>query len=189
MRLFIALALSAEVENNVAAIQARLQRTEADVRWVEPENFHITVKFLGDLEETHLPDIEAVCEDAAKKSAPFRVRVSGVSFFPKRGPLKTLWAGLSQGGDDWKALVQRMEEPLLPFGAAREGGLVPHITLGRVRSERGIEALRAAIDKEARTDCGEMSVSEIALYQSTLDPRGATYRVLRRWSLRLDAAA
>jgi RNA 2',3'-cyclic 3'-phosphodiesterase len=183
MRLFLAIHLSDDVREQVAAMQARLMESGADVKWVAAENLHVTVKFLGDQEEALLPDIEAVGGEIAKSATPFRIRVSGASFFPKRGPLKTLWVGLTEGAEPWRSLVRSAEEPLLPFGVPREGGLVPHITLGRVRSQRNAEALRTVIGREANTDCGAQDVTEIALVQSTLDPRGAIYKDVRRWPL------
>jgi RNA 2',3'-cyclic 3'-phosphodiesterase len=183
MRLFLAIHLSDDVREQVAAMQGRLKESGADVKWVETENLHLTVKFIGDQEEALLPDIEAVCEEIASSGTPFRVRVRGASFFPKRGPLKTLWVGVPEGAEPWKTLVRAAEEPLLPFGVVREGGLTPHVTLGRVRSERNVEPLREAMARETATDCGAQDVTEIALVQSTLDPRGAIYKDVRRWPL------
>jgi RNA 2',3'-cyclic 3'-phosphodiesterase len=183
MRLFFAIHLSDSVRAEVTAMQARLREAGADVKWVETENLHLTVKFLGDQEAALLPDIEAVGEAIANSAMPFRIQVRGASFFPKRGSLKTLWAGVTDGADSWRALVRSAEEPLLPFGVAREGGLVPHITLGRVRSGWNSDELRAVLTRETETDCGGQDVTEIALIQSTLDPRGAIYRDIRRWPL------
>jgi 2'-5' RNA ligase len=183
MRLFLAVELSQDVRDAVAQMRARLQASGADVRWVEPANFHLTVKFIGDQPDGRLPEIEAVCADVAAATPAFRFRVRGAGAFPKRGPLKTLWVGLSEGGDEWKALALRAETPLGAFGVPREGGLVPHITLGRVKSERGMGVLREALAAEAATDCGAQAADRITLMQSTLDPRGAIHTPLREWPL------
>jgi RNA 2',3'-cyclic 3'-phosphodiesterase len=183
VRLFFAIHLSGAVRAEIAAMQARLQETDADVKWVETENLHLTVKFLGDQDDSLLPDIEAVGETIANSAAPFRIQVRGASFFPKRGPIKTLWVGVRDGADSWRSLVRSAEEPLVPFGVPREGGLVPHITLGRVRSGRNADELRTEITREADKEYGEQDVSEIALIQSTLDPRGAIYKDIRRWPI------
>ena len=183
MRLFLAIPLSDAVRGAVAEMQARLRATGAGVRWVEPDNFHITVKFIGDRPDELLPELEGVCGAVAAQTDAFEISVRGAGAFPKRGPLKTLWAGLSEGAEAWKALARRAEGPLAAYGVAREGGLVPHITLGRAKSPEGMDDLRAALDTEARTDCGRQSADRIALVQSTLDPRGAIYKTLREWPL------
>lgn len=165
-------------------MQARLKATEADVRWVEPGNFHLTVKFIGDQPDTLLPEIEAACAEVAAVTPDFRFPVRGAGAFPKRGPLKTLWVGVGgEGADAWKALAVRAQEALAPFGVAREGGLVPHITLGRVKSSAGMDSLRAALAAEATADCGAQAAAQITLMKSTLDPRGAVHTPLRHFTL------
>lgn len=200
MRLFVALKLSDAVREAVAALQARLKasgggvaaaRGAAEVLWAEPANFHLTVKFLGDLPDALLPDVEAACAGVAAGSPFFDFAVRGAGAFPKRGgPLKTLWAGVDSGVDGagaaaWKTLVRRAEPFFVPFGVAREGGLAPHVTLGRVKSATPEQdaALRAALAAEAKTDCGAQTAARIALVQSTLDPGGAVYTVLRDFEL------
>lgn len=182
MRLFFAIPLEPEIREAVAAVQTRLRATDADVKWVEPASFHLTVSFLGDREDSQLSDLSAIGESLAATTKPFRFRVSGASSFPRRSPLlKTILVGVPEGAEEWKALVKRAEPQLLPFGVPREGGLQPHITLGRVKSERNIEALRDAISLEAKTDCGAQSATTLELVQSFLDPRGATYKTLKVW--------
>ena len=184
MRLFLAIELEEAVRDSLTALQGRLKETGADVRWVEPGNFHLTVKFIGDQPDTLLPEIEAVCADVAGTTAGFGFAVRGAGAFPKRGPLKTIWVGLSgEGVDAWKALTLRAQEPLAAFGVAREGGLVPHITLGRVKSGTGMDNLRAALAAEATADCGAQAARQITLMKSMLDPRGAIHTPLRHFEL------
>lgn len=184
MRLFTAIELSDEIRTNVAAMQTRLRDTGADVKWSESENLHLTVKFIGDVADTHLPDIETTCEQIANRAAPFRFRIRGGSYFPKRGPnLKTLWVGVTDGASEWRALAQTAHNEFDWLGLPQEHSLVAHITLGRVRGETGMADLRTALASEAETDCGTQTANQIALIQSTLDPRGATYKTLRRWYL------
>ena len=184
MRLFLAIPLADQVRDKLSAIQARLKATGADVKWVEAENFHLTVAFLGDLSEALLPDIETVCESIVESTAAFRVGVRGASYFPRKGPqIKTLWAGVTEGTAEWKMLARRTEEAFAPFGVARGPELVPHLTLGRVRSDREMGLLREAVAGEAETECGVQNAGELALVQSFLNPRGATHKTVKTWKL------
>jgi 2'-5' RNA ligase len=184
VRLFLAIHLAEDVRKSAAAMQERLKEAGADVRWVTPENLHLTVTFLGDLPDALLSEIEETCGGIAAGTKAFRFRICGGSYFPRRAPtVKTIWVGLAEGTEQWKALVRRAEGPLTVFGVPREGGLVPHITLGRVKGESGTAALRDALSQEAETDCGVQMADELALVQSLLDPRGAVYRDIRRWKL------
>jgi 2'-5' RNA ligase len=184
VRLFLAIHLAEDVRKSAAAMQERLKAAGADVRWVAPENLHLTVTFLGDLPDALLAEIEETCGEIAAGTTAFRFRVCGGSYFPRRAPtVKTLWVGLIEGAEEWKALVRRAEGPLTAFGVPREGGLVPHITLGRVKGESGTAALRDALSQEAETDCGVQMAGELILMQRLLDPRGAVYRDVHRWKL------
>lgn len=190
MRLFVAVTLSDALRGALADLQTRLRQASkeaaAEVRWVEPANFHLTVKFLGDLSDALLPDVEAACANVAAASRSFDFAVRGAGAFPRRGPLKTLWAGLDSAGDEaWKAVVRAAEPHFAPFGVAREGGLAAHVTLGRVKSATpaGDDALRAALAAEQQTDCGAQTATHLALIRSTLDPRGAVYSPVRDFEL------
>ncbi len=184
MRLFLAIPLTDEIRAEIATVQERLTAVGAAVRWSFPEQFHLTVKYLGDLDDALLPDIEYYSEWLAGEYSAFRFRVQGVSVFPKRGPdIRTLWVGLSDGVESWKMLATGTQETFAPFGVPKEQGLVPHITLGRVKGQDGMDALKTAIATESQSDFGEQVAEELVLVQSTLDPRGAIYREVNRWPL------
>jgi|GEM_PF-245545 2'-5' RNA ligase len=184
MRLFLAFLLSESLRDNLVAGQARLQASNPDVRWSSRENLHLTVKFLGDRDDTLLPDVMYNAEWIAGECASFRFRVQGVSFFPRHKPdIKTIWAGVHSGVAEWRAVAEKAQEAFAPFGVAQDGGLVPHITLGRVRSSTGKEALREAISQEAETEFGTQEATHLTLVQSTLDPDGAIYTELGSYPL------
>ena len=182
MRLFLAITLLETVRAEIAVVQERLKTAGAGVRWVAPENLHLTVFYLGDLSNALLPDIKAASAQIAAESSPFRVRALGGSYFPRKAPIpKTLWMGVTEGADDWRTLVKRCEPWFVPMGAARDGGLIPHITLGRVKSDTGIPALKAALEREAETDCGTQEATGLTLIESVLSRDGATYSEIGFW--------
>jgi RNA 2',3'-cyclic 3'-phosphodiesterase len=182
VRLFLAIELPDALRANVVALQTRLQATGADVRWTPEEHLHLTIHFLGDLTNDVYSEVEESCQIAAN-GPPFRFRAGGGSYFPKKGPPKTLWVGLTEGAAAWKALVTRTETPFFQMGVPKNAGLVPHITLGRVKSETNIALLEDAMRAEAATDCGEAEATEIALFESFLLPTGAVHEKRRAWAL------
>jgi 2'-5' RNA ligase len=180
-RLFLAVPLEEGIRSQLVAVLERLKSADADVKWVVPENLHLTIAFLGDHAPEQIDDIKTYADYVAKTTMPFLIGLRGGSAFPKKGPLKTLWVGVNEGADAWKALARRAETAFAPFGVPHGNDLTPHITLGRVRSPRGMDDLRAALRREATTDCGTQSADRLVLMASTLDPGGAVYRELSGW--------
>jgi len=175
MRLFLAIELAPDVRAALAALPSRVELPGADVRWSPPENLHCTVLFLGEHDEVALPGIHEACAAVASETAPFRIALSGTSVFPKHGPAKTLFVGMGEGASEWKALVRRAEPWFVPMGVARNGGLVPHVTLGRVRSGGEDPRVRAGWLSFSDEVFGGQSSEGIALVRSDLDRSGATY--------------
>jgi RNA 2',3'-cyclic 3'-phosphodiesterase len=186
VRLFLAIELPDALRTCLAEMQTRLQLAldgaDADVRWTPAEHLYLTIHALGDLEANVYSEVEESCAIAAKGS-PFRFRIGGGSCFPKKGPPKTLWVGLTEGANEWKTLVERTETPFWQMGVPKNAGLVPHITLGRVRSVKDTAFLTEAILAEAATDCGEAEAREITLIESFLLPTGAIHEKRRSWPL------
>ncbi len=187
MRLFLAIELEEALHEKLEALQERLKEAapEASVRWSARENFHLTVLFLGELSGDQLPAIQDMCATIASETSDFRIRVAGVSAFPKPGsgkPLKTLWVGLSEGAKEWKVLVRSAEPWFTPLGVPKSDGLVPHVTLGRVRESD--EGLLGALTLESQAEIGAQQAGALTLIESTLTPGGAIYTEQGRWELK-----
>ena len=178
MRLFLAIELEDAVRDAVRSVRERWPVGAADVRWVSEENTHLTVVFLGEQDPAALPGIQEACTAIADATSPFRIAFAGVSGFPKRGPLRTLFVELSEGGGAWRELVLRAEPWFVPMGVARNGGLVPHVTLGRVKSGGDDPILRAGMGPLSEEGFGGQSVTGLHLVHSVLDRSGATYRTV-----------
>ncbi len=175
MRLFLAIDLAPEVRASLEAIPSQADLGAADVRWSPASNLHCTVLFLGEHDPVALPGIEEACAAVSSETAPFRIAFSGTSVFPKQGPVKTLIVGLGEGSDAWTALVRRAEPWFVPMGVARNGGLIPHVTLGRVRSGGEDPRVRAGWSSLSGRSFGEQFAEGMVLVRSDLDRRGATY--------------
>jgi len=188
-RLFLAVPMDDQIRARLVDMRTRLSAADADIRWVAPENLHLTVAFLGDRGEGQVPDIASFTEHVAANTAAFRIELCGGSAFPKKGPLKTLWVGIGEGAAAWKDLARLAEKTFAPFGVPPRNDLTPHITIGRVRGERNMDELRARLVREAQTDCGAQSAEKLELVESTLDPGGATYRTRGSWRFAATASS
>jgi 2'-5' RNA ligase len=185
LRTFIAVDLEPSIRQRLVRLQESLMRGGADVKWVEEENLHVSLLFLGEVDER---DVLAVCratEEVCKGHAAFGLHVEGVGCFPNPRRPRVFWVGVSAGTEELCALHEALEPPLLALGCYRreERQFTPHITLGRTRGERPA-GLPADLQKYAGWQGGEQMVREVHVLSSQLTPKGPIYSVLSRARLR-----
>jgi 2'-5' RNA ligase len=182
VRTFIAVELPEDVRSRLLSLQQALGRTGADVKWVEGENLHVTLLFLGEVDERELPAVCSAVGGACSALAPFVMSVEGVGSFGNPRRPRTLWAGVTLGHDELIALHAAIEGPLLELGCYRreERKFEPHVTLGRVRSDAGAGQLFAERQKREKFAAGECEVGEVAVMSSDLRPEGPVYAVMSR---------
>jgi 2'-5' RNA ligase len=183
MRLFVAVNLPEEIKNRLGAVQEQLRGAQADVSWVRPGNVHLTLKFLGEVEETRLERVGAALTEAVRGHAPFAFELAGLGSFGGRSP-RVVWVGVGRGAEALTRLAEGVETAMGTLGFAREKrGFTAHLTLGRVRSPRNAERLLAALAEWRRERFGEAAVEQVDLMESQLDPRGSIYTVRRSFPL------
>lgn len=183
MRLFVAVHLTEDVRERLAAVQDRLRPTQADVSWVKAANMHITLKFLGETAPKQVEGVRAALTNAAIAVAPFSIEVAGVGTFGGRVP-RIVWVGVRDGAQPLEALARTVEERLARVGFPKEKrGFTAHFTLGRVRSPRNAESLVAALRDVAAEPFGTVGVERFYLMHSQLDPQGSIYTALDEYSL------
>ncbi|MBN1693336.1 MAG: RNA 2',3'-cyclic phosphodiesterase [Dehalococcoidales bacterium] len=135
IRSFIAVELPVELKQALSRLQAKMKSASAaPVKWVEPGNIHLTLKFLGDVSTEIIGRITAVLEDAARGTHPFDIGVSGLGAFPALKRARVIWVGLTGELEKLEQLQKRIEAGLEPLGFPPEGRpFSPHLTIGRVR--------------------------------------------------------
>ena len=185
LRTFIAVEISREVRQKTDKLIGRLARAPATVKWVEPENRHWTLQFLGDVDvnQTH-----AICKAVAAATdgiAPFELQAFGVGAFPSSDRPRTLWIGAGQGRDQMIALQEAVEESLSKLGFAGERRpFQPHLTLGRTQlRQAGLDELREQIEQYAEFDAGASTVKQTVIFSSEFGRDGPVYRLLGRAAL------
>lgn len=175
VRLFIAITLDEQVRSRLAAVQARLRDRCQGVRWVRPEQVHVTLKFLGEVRDRDVPSVCAAVEYAAGAGKPFSLTVAGSGCFPKRGPVRIVWAGLDEPSGALLGLASALENECEKLGFPRERRpFSPHITIGRVREDRSDGKIRSAVDS-FQFDSVSQSVEDVTVMSSVLSPKGPTY--------------
>ena len=177
IRAFIAANLALSVSEEMAKVQSALQKAKGDIRWVKPQGFHLTFRFLGNIEPIRVAPILTALRAAARLHPQFQVRTQGLGAFPSFTRPRVLWTRLN--GDGLQELYTKIESALSSCGFPPEGrAFRPHITLGRVRSPRGWNLVLEGIKAYLQYDFGESPIDKVTLYQSDLGPGGAVYTPL-----------
>ncbi len=180
MRLFVAIELSDAVRQALKNVQEALRPKCPDVRWVRPEQLHLTVKFLGEVNDRDVAGVCAAISKAAAVSGGFSMRVRDCGCFPERGAVRIVWAGVQEASGFLKTCVDATEGALAEVGFAREvRPFSPHITIGRVREDRSRGAIRFAVQSHQYAEV-EQEVASLTLMASELSPKGPTYSVVSR---------
>jgi 2'-5' RNA ligase len=185
LRTFIAVDLGQQLRDRCAAMQENLTRLGADLKWVERENLHVTLLFLGEVDERDVPAVCAAVADTCAGREPFTLAVEKVGCFGSPRRPRTIWAGVGEGAAELTALHDALERPLLELGCYRreERQFTPHITLGRAKGDRGSDQLAAALRKYADWRAGDVAVREVLVLSSELTPKGPVYTMLSRGRL------
>jgi 2'-5' RNA ligase len=180
VRAFIALDLPETIKQAAARIQGILANSGGDVRWVKASGLHLTLKFLGPVPTEKIPEIIEALESVTAPAHPFRITVKGIGAFPHIGNPRVIWLGL-ESGPELAEFHAAVEKAMTRLGFEPEGrSFQPHLTLGRVRSPRGREKLRAALEPHEEGERPACELKEIALMKSELRSGGAEYTAL--WS-------
>jgi 2'-5' RNA ligase len=182
MRLFLAVDLD-EPTRAIAAGAARTlaahldrARTNADLSWAAPEKLHLTLRFLGEVDDGQVDDLRVALAPALLTGG-FVAGLAGAGAFPASGPPRVIWLGVKLGVTELAAVHREIEQRLVSVGFPAEGRpFTPHLTLARLRrpcSRSSGDAIRRLL-QEADLDA-RWHVDRVTLYESQLSPRGATY--------------
>lgn len=181
-RTFIALDPGKAIRESIGVLQEKLAQTGAEVKWVEPENLHVTLLFLGEVHERDLLGVCRAVTKVANEFPPITLSVEGTGCFPNARRPRTLWVGVGAGREEVIALHDALEKPLLELRCYRreERGFTPHITLGRVKSDEPLPQLTMALQKYQDWQAGDFIVNQVLVMGSQLTPSGPEYAVLSR---------
>lgn len=180
MRAFIAIELNKEIKNNLARIQTCYRKEYQEIRWVPQQNFHLTLKFLGEINVGDLQDIKSKLTVISSDLRPFAIRLKGAGFFPGSYNPKVFWAGITAEPELF-ILAEKINSSITQGDNKK---FSPHITLARFNRKfsRG-EELLSRIKRQVPEGWGAMQVGCVNLMESILMPGGPIYRKIHKINL------
>ena len=192
MRVFVGLDIDENIRASIARYMDGVRNFAPDVRWVHPESFHITLKFIGEQKPDQVEQVKHELETL--KAAPFEVAFRDTGFFPNAKRPRVFWVGI-HASDALPQLAAKVDEAVSRTGVAREKNpYKPHLTLSRAGSGRPhpksgdrpdniLARLPSKLGALAQPDFGTMTAREFYLYQSKLSPSGARYTKIASFPL------
>ena len=185
VRTFIAIDPGRAIRERMVALQENLARIGAEVKWVEADNLHVTLLFLGEVDNRDLMPVCRAVEEAAHAHQPFDLSIEGAGCFPNMRRPRVVWIGVGKGMEEVRALHDALEGPLLKLGCYRreERQFTPHVTLGRIRTDKPLDQLAEALVKKKHYQAGETLIREVLVMSSELSPKGPAYTVMSRAGL------
>lgn len=188
MRTFIAIELPTEIKNSLAGLQEELKKCGIDAKWVQPQNIHLTLKFLGKRDAKLTENVTRVLSDVAFGKKTFQINITSLGAFPKITSPRVIWVGIEEGDRQTREIAQELEEKIARLGIPKEDRpFSSHITIARIRSglnrDKLISSLNSLQDKFKSAPLS-FTARKITLFKSTLKPSGPVYEVLKEAGLK-----
>lgn len=185
MRTFIAIEIPEEIKKELAEVQAVLKKTGAEASWTRPAGMHLTLKFLGDVEEAKIHEMSAALAQALEGKKRFRLKIAGAGVFPHAQKPRVVWVGIAGDLDALMGLQVLVEEQAVRLGFAQEDRFFkPHLTLGRIKSIGSRELWTKALGELSGLAFPEFDATAISVMKSELKTAGAVYTEVGRMDLR-----
>jgi 2'-5' RNA ligase len=173
------IAIDIETLPKIIEFENEIKNSGAIVKLVEPENIHITLKFLGDIEEEYVEKIEEIMKDSVNESNSFEIQLKGAGVFPNQNYIKVMWIGIKNGEQIGK-IANNIDEKLSELGFEKDRrGYSAHLTIARVRSAKNKDKLMQIIEKYRDIEFANIKVNSIILKKSELTSKGPIYTNLK----------
>jgi 2'-5' RNA ligase len=175
MRTFLAFDITEGTRNALRAAQKLMGRLQG-VRWTDPEAIHLTLKFIGEIEDSKIPDVFRVMKTAVEGIGPLEFSVRGLGWFPPGRRPRVIWAGVEGAVAEIQEVARRLDEKLGDLNVPRENrAFKSHLTIGRVNGRIDAAEVEHAFGRAAKREFGQELAVELVFYMSELLPSGACY--------------
>jgi 2'-5' RNA ligase len=176
VRAFIAIPLSVDLQMKVESLQREFRHLPIEAAWVKDAGFHITLKFLGEIDPARVASIISCLIEVTKGYQPFSITLTGVGVFPHESHPRVLWVGIQDDGGYLVQLQRTLEASLSKIGfQPEERPFTPHLTLARLKQITRRAEFLACVSRHRETTIGALLVNHLDLLESRLHPSGARY--------------
>jgi len=179
IRTFIAIELPEQVKDQIRIEYLKLNSTDASIRWVKPKNLHLTLKFLGDIEEEKLKEVENSVTESVSPYNKLNLSLKGLGFFPDIKRPKVIWKEVAGDIDELLSLAESIEKNMTRIGFSAElRKFSPHITIGRIKKIKRRE-IDTILEMASDSEEVEFIAQNVKIIRSELIPGGAVHTTLK----------
>lgn len=172
------IAVDIKATENIIRFLNEINKINADIKTVDPKNIHITLKFLGDVQDEKIKPIKDIIKDAVKGISSFNLKLKSSGVFPNKNYIRVVWIGI-QDSDNLKKIARNIDEEIFKLGFKKENrDFSAHLTLGRVKTAKNKDILLKKVEEYTDFDFGTQEVKSIKLKKSELTPSGPIYTTL-----------
>ncbi len=177
------IAIDINTTPNILKLLNDITKSNADVKLAEPQNIHITLKFLGDVQKNTIEKIEQIIKDSVKNIEPFKIKFKGTGVFPNKNYIRVVWIGIKDT-EILSTIAANIDENLSHIGFKKEKReFSAHLTIGRVKTAKNKPLLLKIVDNYSNFEFATQEVSSIKLKKSDLTPKGPIYTTLKEVKL------
>jgi RNA 2',3'-cyclic 3'-phosphodiesterase len=180
VRVFIAVPLPGDLKAKLTALQGEFRHLPLEATWVRDAGFHLTLKFLGEVDASQIGPIASCMTATVRQYSPFSLTLCGVGVFPHESSPRVLWVGIEGETGRLRQLQQTLQAELAQRGNLPEDRpFAPHLTLARLKRVSSRGEFLAALKVHRATIVGQLNVDHIELIESQLHPSGARYSTVQ----------
>jgi 2'-5' RNA ligase len=180
VRVFIAIPLPVDLKAKLVVLQQEFRSLALEAAWVREAGFHLTLKFLGEVDSTRIVSIVSCMVATAQHCRPFSLSLAGVGVFPHESNPRVLWVGVQDATGELRRTQRTLDAGLVQMGfPAETRPFNPHLTLARVKRVTRRGELLATLKAHYGTVLGQLDVDRMELVESHLHPSGARYSIVK----------
>jgi 2'-5' RNA ligase len=184
MRTFVSIEIPDDIKKKISELIEKAKLHLTPVKWVENKNLHVTLKFVGQVEDEKIMSITDCVKESIKGTKPFTLSFAGMGLFPNAEHPSVLWVGISKGSDKAKDLAEKIECRITKEGyRGEEKDFTAHLTIGRIKEKIDIDSLSKFVQKNGNVDLGSIKVDHVSVMKSTLRPAGPVYDEIEKITL------
>jgi 2'-5' RNA ligase len=179
VRVFIAVPLPVDLKAKLVVLQQEFRQLPVEAAWIHEAGFHITLKFLGEVDSAQIEPIFSCMTETVQHYSPFSLMLSGVGVFPRESSPRVLWVGIQDATGLLRQMQQMLEAQLVRAGYPRKDRpFAPHLTLARLKRVSCRSEFLAGLKAHSKAVLGQLEVDHIELVKSQLSPSGARYSIV-----------